>query len=131
MPLSYLVRRVPTLALYWGRSDLVCDFSHKTSGVDAVGTLLERTLLSCTTFVTGLGVPPAPQRGGAAVRHWKFIGYNDLPAITSAITIESNGSTITRGPAVPDFRILAVGSSGNLTSNRHGHPRVRGVESLG
>lgn len=39
-----------------------------------------------------------------------------LPVITSPITIVGNGSTITRDPLASEFfRILAVGSSGNLT----------------
>ena len=39
---------------------------------------------------------------------------NGLPPITSTITIAGNGSTITRDPAAPDFRILLV-RSGDLT----------------
>jgi hypothetical protein len=40
---------------------------------------------------------------------------NGLPTITSTITIEGNGSTITRDPGAPEFRILEVRSGGNLT----------------
>ena len=36
--------------------------------------------------------------------------------ITSAITIEGNGNTISRSGS-PDFRILAVAGGGNLTLN--------------
>ena len=42
-------------------------------------------------------------------------GPNGLPAVTSAITIDGNGSTITRDPGTPQFRILEVARSGNLT----------------
>ena len=46
---------------------------------------------------------------------------NGLPVITSDITINGNrngpGSTITRDPSAPSFRILAVGSAGTLTLN--------------
>ena len=44
-------------------------------------------------------------------------GNNGLPVVTSAITIEGNGNSISRQSGSPDFRILAVGSSGNLTLN--------------
>ena len=37
---------------------------------------------------------------------------NGLPPITSTITIAGNGSTITRDPAAPDFRILLVRNNG-------------------
>jgi hypothetical protein len=42
---------------------------------------------------------------------------NGLPVITSPITIEGNGQSISRVAGSPDFRILAVGSGGNLTLN--------------
>jgi len=41
---------------------------------------------------------------------------NGLPVITSAITIEGNGNTISRSSAT-NFRILAVAGGGNLTLN--------------
>lgn len=37
---------------------------------------------------------------------------NGLPPITSTITIAGNGSTITRDPSAPDFRILLVPNNG-------------------
>lgn len=43
---------------------------------------------------------------------------NGLPVITSEITIDGRGATITRngrGHKVPKFRILLVGPAGNLT----------------
>ena len=43
-------------------------------------------------------------------------GPTGLPAITSAITIQGNGKTISRSSAT-DFRILAVAVGGNLTLN--------------
>ena len=42
-------------------------------------------------------------------------GPNGLPVVTSAITIAGNGSTITRDPSAPQFRILEVARSGDLT----------------
>jgi hypothetical protein len=42
-------------------------------------------------------------------------GPTGLPPIRSAITLDGNGSTIRRPATAPDFRILAVSSSGNLT----------------
>ena len=42
-------------------------------------------------------------------------GPTGLPLITSAIVIDGNGSTIGRVPATPEFRILAIGSGGDLT----------------
>ncbi|MGQ0591110.1 MAG: choice-of-anchor Q domain-containing protein [Gammaproteobacteria bacterium] len=42
-------------------------------------------------------------------------GPTGLPVVTSAIVIDGNGSTIGRVPETPEFRILAIGSSGDLT----------------
>ena len=44
-------------------------------------------------------------------------GSNGLPPVTSEITIEGNGSTIERSSAdgTPEFRILAIAGTGNLT----------------
>ncbi len=44
-------------------------------------------------------------------------GDNGLPLITSAITIEGNGATISRVGGSPDFRIFEVASTGDLTLN--------------
>ena len=44
-----------------------------------------------------------------------FTGSTGLPRVTSAITIAGNGSTITRDPSAPQFRILEVAPSGDLT----------------
>ncbi len=44
-----------------------------------------------------------------------FNGFNGLPIVTSTIVITGNGSTIARIPTAPAFRILAVGSTGDLT----------------
>ncbi len=44
-------------------------------------------------------------------------GYNGLPVVSSAITIQGNGNTISRQAGTPDFRIMFVGSGGNLTLN--------------
>jgi hypothetical protein len=38
-----------------------------------------------------------------------------LPRVISAIVIDGNGSTITREPSAPQFRILEVAGNGNLT----------------
>jgi len=38
-----------------------------------------------------------------------------LPAITSALTIEGNGATISRSGAAPTFRIFTIGGSANVT----------------
>jgi len=42
-------------------------------------------------------------------------GANGLAVVTSTITIEGNSGIITRDPSAAEFRILAVGSTGNLT----------------
>jgi len=42
-------------------------------------------------------------------------GPTGLPLITSAIVIDGNRSTIGRVPATPEFRVLAIGSSGDLS----------------
>ncbi|MGV9991355.1 hypothetical protein [Streptomyces sp. NPDC003374] len=43
---------------------------------------------------------------------------NGLPAISSEITIDGNGATITRAKSAPDFRILLVAGTGTLTLNK-------------
>ncbi|MBI3241627.1 MAG: right-handed parallel beta-helix repeat-containing protein [Chloroflexi bacterium] len=45
------------------------------------------------------------------------LGGNGLPAITSSITINGNGATITRGNGAPNFRIFYLDTGGNLTLN--------------
>lgn len=44
-------------------------------------------------------------------------GPNGLPVIDSEITIQGNGATVERDSGAPDFRILAVSNSGDLTLN--------------
>ncbi len=46
-----------------------------------------------------------------------YYSDNGLPLIDSDITIDGNGATIERDGAAPDFRIMAVTPSGNLTLN--------------
>src|SRR5918994_713226 len=42
---------------------------------------------------------------------------NGLPIITSSITLEGSGSTITRDGSAPQFRIVEIGSAGTLTAS--------------
>jgi hypothetical protein len=42
-------------------------------------------------------------------------GHNGLPVISSSITVEGNGATITRAASAPAFRIVAVDSAGSLS----------------
>ncbi|MCG3159248.1 MAG: hypothetical protein JMDDDDMK_00234 [Acidobacteria bacterium] len=42
-------------------------------------------------------------------------GFNGLPAITSQITIDGSGATITRGVSAQAFRLFYVASNGDLT----------------
>jgi hypothetical protein len=44
-----------------------------------------------------------------------FFGFTGLPVISSQVTIEGNGSTISRAAAAPAFRLLTVDLAGNLT----------------
>jgi len=44
-------------------------------------------------------------------------GDTGLPVVSSPITIEGNGSTITRDSGAPAFRIFTINSAGNLTLN--------------
>jgi hypothetical protein len=44
--------------------------------------------------------------------------FNGLPVITTDITINGGGATITRAASAPSFRILAVTSAGILTLNK-------------
>ena len=51
-----------------------------------------------------------------AVNNYSYsYGSTGLPRVTSAITIAGNGSTITRDPGAPQFRILEVAENGHLT----------------
>lgn len=45
------------------------------------------------------------------------LGNTGLPVITSDITIEGQGHTLTRGVGAPAFRIFRVGAGGNLKLN--------------
>ena len=45
-------------------------------------------------------------------------GLTGLPVISSVITVEGQGSTIRRDSGAPEFRILAVNSTGDLTLQR-------------
>ena len=47
--------------------------------------------------------------------HNSTYGPTGLPVISSVITIEGQGSTITRASGAPEFRLLAVSSTGELT----------------
>ncbi|MER6997838.1 hypothetical protein [Streptomyces sp. NPDC000410] len=53
---------------------------------------------------------------------------NGLPPITSEITIEGHGATITRDDSAPDFRILFVPSGGDLTLNKTTISRGRATD---
>jgi hypothetical protein len=44
-------------------------------------------------------------------------GNSALPRITTPITINGDGSMLQRDAAAPDFRLIRVGSTGNLTLN--------------
>ncbi|MGW5202958.1 hypothetical protein [Streptomyces spiralis] len=56
---------------------------------------------------------------------------NGLPAITSEITIDGNGATITRDKSAPHFRILFVESTGTLTLNKTTISRGRATDCPG
>ena len=45
-------------------------------------------------------------------------GPNGLPWVGTEVTINGNGATIWRPSTAPEFRVFAVGPSGNLTLNR-------------
>ena len=45
------------------------------------------------------------------------IGFSGLPEINSVITINGNGYTIARDAGAPDFAVVSVAGSGNLTLN--------------
>nr|MBA2491170.1 hypothetical protein [Gammaproteobacteria bacterium] len=60
-------------------------------------------------------------------------GPTALPAVTSAITVEGNGATISRASGAPDFRLFAVDSTGSLTlrKTKITGGRLSGVDALG
>jgi hypothetical protein len=53
-----------------------------------------------------------------AVDNIALFGPNGLPVVKTAITIEGNGSTITRESGAPGFRLFFVEPPGNLTLRR-------------
>jgi len=57
-------------------------------------------------------LPPNSIHTLTAVNNTADGSPNGLPPITSTITIAGNGSTISRDPAAPDFRILLVRNNG-------------------
>ncbi|MCP5097455.1 MAG: hypothetical protein GY943_18065 [Chloroflexi bacterium] len=52
-----------------------------------------------------------------AVHNYAYESNNGLPLISSEVTIAGNGSTIVRDSNAPEFRIMAVTESGDLTLN--------------
>ena len=48
---------------------------------------------------------------------YQYYSETGLPSIDTTIIIEGNGSEITRDGAAPDFRIMAVSATGDLTLN--------------
>jgi hypothetical protein len=58
-------------------------------------------------------LPPDSTHALTAVNNHTY-GPTGLPVITSAITIEGQGSTITRDNEAAEFRLFAVGSTGEL-----------------
>lgn len=69
---------------------------------------------SCTT---GSGADTIVLAGGTYSYTTLYASATALPTISSVITIEGNGATIARLAGSPDFRLLRVNSSGNLTLN--------------
>ncbi|MFH0341694.1 MAG: choice-of-anchor Q domain-containing protein [Chromatiales bacterium] len=63
-------------------------------------------------------LPAGSTQSLTAVHPNTTYGETGLPDITSTITIEGKGSTIAREASAPEFRILAVGTAGDLTLNQ-------------
>ncbi|MGH8568658.1 MAG: hypothetical protein ACREXU_11735, partial [Gammaproteobacteria bacterium] len=87
--------------------------------VDAINAANTNGSVGGCTAGSGADVivlPPNSTHTLTAVNNTTY-GSNGLPLVTSPITIQGNGSTITRDPSAPDFfRILAVGqNTGNLS----------------
>ncbi len=75
------------------------------SGADTI-VLPANSMVTLTAVNNGNGYGPY---GGVHI----FNGPNGLPLITSNITIQGNGSTITRVDGSPDFRIFCVYENGH------------------
>jgi hypothetical protein len=85
----------------------VCDIDHCTLR-EAIH--LANTLPGPNTIELGSGVTYVLTAADNAI--------NGYPLITSTLTIHGNGSTITRSPAAPPFRLLKITSTGALTLTR-------------
>src|SRR5262249_17535963 len=54
-------------------------------------------------------------------------GPNGLPAVSTAITIDGNGSTITRSNAAPPFRLFYVAAAAPLSTLTRGSLTLRNL----
>jgi hypothetical protein len=87
-------------------------------------TLVDAITAANTDAITGgctagsgadtIALPPGSTQTLTAVNNIAY-GPNGLPVVKTAITIEGNGSTITRGSGAPGFRFFFVEPPGNLT----------------
>jgi hypothetical protein len=89
---------------------LVDAITTANSDTNTGGCVLSDTLGGADTIV----LPANSTQTLTSVNNFGF-GATGLPVIFSAITIQGNGSTITRESAAPKFRILNVNNNGNLT----------------
>lgn len=108
-------------------ADIDVNTSSTTIAVDDECSLLEALVnansdaATYTDCAAGAGDDTIVLRGKIytlqQVNNTSIYGPNGLPVITTAITIEGNGATIVRDENAPEFRIIEVTSTGDLTLN--------------
>ncbi|NOT61492.1 MAG: hypothetical protein HOP19_14840, partial [Acidobacteria bacterium] len=107
---------------------------------DGKCTLIEAIIAANTDTASG-GMSGECSAGGGAdtidlpanatisltAAHNNFYGPNGLPAITSVITINGNGTTIERGTGAPNFRLFYVSGGSPDVFNTAGNLTLRNV----
>ena len=96
-----------------------------TITVDGTCTLIEAIVAANTDMVSGSCIAGSPGADTIDLQVdvtltasiVNFAGPTGTPPVTSEIVIEGNGHTIARDVTAPEFRILAVISTGDLTLN--------------
>ncbi|MGQ0620737.1 MAG: hypothetical protein ACT4QA_12590, partial [Panacagrimonas sp.] len=97
-----------TLTVVGGGCTLIDAINGANAGV-AIGTCT-----GGTPYADTIVLPASSTQALSAVNNITY-GANGLPSITSAITIQGNGSTITRQAGSPEFRLFHVAATGDLS----------------
>ena len=96
-----------------------------TITVDGACTLVDAIIAANTDTASGSCIAGSPGADTIDLQvdvtltasHVNYVGPSGTPVVSSMIVIEGNGHTIARDGTAPEFRILAVDSTGDLTLN--------------